>query len=109
MKRVREYYIGKPCKMDIGADGQIAWAVGRIVGEAEGAVKSLDIYGNPSVIYFTTPHGSTFTSTFNELYELDRDDVQVLKRYEIEATSAIGVHWYGARLNDVSHDIMKIE
>ena len=113
MKRISEYYIGKPCKMDIGADGQIVWAVGRISGEVEGSTTELSIFKNPSAVYWTTPHGSTFESAFIQLYELDENDKKILKRYEKEAKESIkngeGFLWYGNRLNEVSHETMKLE
>ena len=113
MKRISEYYIGKPCKTDIGADGQIVWAIGRISGPLEGSTTELSVFNNPSAVYWTTPHGSTFETAFNQLYELDEADKNILKRYEKEAKEAIaeekGFLWYGSRLNNVSHETMKLE
>ena len=107
MKKLLEYYRGKPCKMDIGADGQIRWAVGRIVGEAEGAIP-MGPLSLPSVVLWSTPHGSTFESTYYELYELDENDKIILKQYELEAYENEKVRWYGAQLDDVSFEILKL-
>ena len=109
MKRIKEYYIGKPCVMNIGADGKIVWATGRITGEAPGATKELTLTvagGAPSIITFTTPHGSTFESNFKEVYEITEFE-SILKRYEKEAKE-LGA-WYGNRLDNVSHDTMNLE
>ena len=92
--------------MNIGADGMISWAVGRITGEAQGSTRAFNVLKNPSIVTFTTPHGSTFESAFNELFEID-DKVGTLKRFEKEAKE-VDV-WYGNRLNEVSHDIMNLE
>ena len=107
MKRILEYYIGKPCKMDIGADGQIVWAVGRISGEIEGSTTELSVLKTPSAVYWTTPHGSTFETGFNQLYELDKGDKELLLHYENKAKATHGILFYGSRLNEVSHETMK--
>jgi len=109
MIRVTEYYIGKPCKMNIGADGKIRWAVGRIVGEAQGSIQKFGVFSLPSIIEWSTPHGSTFESDFIGLYELDESEKIDLKQYELDARNASDIKWYGSRLDEVSHEVLKLE
>jgi len=108
MIRISEYYIGKPCKMDIGADGEIHWAVGRIVGEAEGAVEWQGTFKHPSIVEWSTPHGSVFETGVIHLYEIDETDKIGLREFEKLAKEDKKVNWYGARLNKISYDILKL-
>ena len=104
MIRISEYYIGKPCKMDIGADGEIHWAIGRIVGKAEGAIE-LKPFNHPSIVEWSTPHGSIFETSLIYLYEVDENDKIILREYEKQAKENKDVNWYGNRLNNISYDI----
>jgi hypothetical protein len=109
MQRVTEYYIGKPCKMNIGADGKIRWAVGRIIGEAKGSIQKFGAFSLPSIVEWCTPHGSIFESDFMGLYELENSEKIELKQYELDAREATDINWYSAKLNDVSHEVLKLE
>jgi hypothetical protein len=87
--------------MNIGADGQDRWAVGRITGE------------QTNIVNWTTPHGSTFESEFIGLYELNEDDKIELRQYEQDSLQRSDEDdkknfFYGNMLNDVSHEIMKL-
>jgi hypothetical protein len=109
MNRVTEYYIGKPCTMNIGADGEDHWAVGRIVGTAEGSIQKFGAFSLPSIVEWTTPHGSTFESDFMNLFELTNNDKIRLKQFELEARDTENVNWYDGRLNDVSHEVLNLK
>ena len=105
MNRVYEYYIGKPCKMDIGADGHIRWAVGRITGPTPDSIENKVPFSHPSMVFWTTPHGSTFETGFLHLYELDKNDKIKLAEFELQAKKE--KVWYGDRLVKTPYNTMK--